>query len=220
MSVLVNCRIIRFWANLVSDQNELKYSRKIYKSLYDLHSKNLFSSTWLTYIKKLLISTGFDYAWDSQNIYDKNRFVKNVTISLQNMYKKEWSDSLNKSSKCLLYRNFKRDFGRENYINQLPDMYVFALIKFRCSSHKLEIEIGRRNGVDRENRLCKNCSMNTLGDEFHFVFECPKFNEHRLKFIPKKYLSVHSMFSLCNLISGSKNVQLKLAKFIIFGKIV
>ena len=141
-------------------------------------------------------------------------------MSLESIYRKQWLESLNNSSKCILYRNFKKEFGKENYINQLPNMFVFALIKFRCSSHKLEIETGRKNGINREDRLCKCCSMNALGDEFHFVFECPKYNENRLKYIPQKYLSVHSMFSLCNLISGSKSVKLKLAKFIKFGNIV
>ena len=93
-------------------------------------------------------------------------------------------------------------------------------MKFRCSCHKLKIELGRHNGTERKNRICKDCEMNKMGDEFHFIFECPKYSENRNRLLPFKYRSVKSMFSLCNLMNGNKRVLLNLAKFIQFGKIV
>ena len=45
------------------------------------------------------------------------------------------------------------------------------IIRFRLGSHKLPIETGRWNRVNRNLRFCHFC--NTLGDEQHYIFSCP-----------------------------------------------
>ena len=99
-------------------------------------------------------------------------------------------------------------------------MYVVPLIYFLCSCHKLEIEFGRRKGMLLENRFCKSCDMNVLGDEFYFVAECSRYSDiYSRTVLPPKYTSVKFMFNLCNLFSRSKNIQLKFATFLRFGKV-
>jgi hypothetical protein len=51
--------------------------------------------------------------------------------------------------------------------------------KFRVRSHKLEIEFGRYKNVPREERFCKYCDKRTVEDEFHFAFECNKYENLR-----------------------------------------
>ena len=41
--------------------------------------------------------------------------------------------------------------------------------KFRVS---LEIESGRYKNITREERICKNCNLNEIGDEYHFFLKC------------------------------------------------
>jgi hypothetical protein len=41
--------------------------------------------------------------------------------------------------------------------------------KFRVSDHSLEIESGRYQNIMREERICKNCNLNEIGDEYHFL---------------------------------------------------
>ena len=48
----------------------------------------------------------------------------------------------------------------------------------RISAHKLEIEKGRHNKVERERRVCKLCSLE-LEDELHFLISCQKLNHRR-----------------------------------------
>ena len=102
----------------------------------------------------------------------------------------------------------------------MPDAYVISFLKFRCCNHNLEIELGRRTGTPRELRTCKKCTMSVIGDEFHFVMECPKYDELRKKYLPQKYLSPKSVFNFCRLFCGSKTTQLKIGKFIKFANIV
>ena len=44
--------------------------------------------------------------------------------------------------------------------------------KFRVSDHSLEIESGRYKSITREERKCKNCNLNEIGDEYHFFLKC------------------------------------------------
>ena len=49
------------------------------------------------------------------------------------------------------------------------------LAKLRLSSHKLNIEIGRHNSIDRQDKTCIRCNLNDIEDEFHFVLVCPDY---------------------------------------------
>jgi hypothetical protein len=40
------------------------------------------------------------------------------------------------------------------------------------SDHSLEIETGRYKTITREERICKNCNLNEIGDEYHFFLKC------------------------------------------------
>ena len=44
--------------------------------------------------------------------------------------------------------------------------------KFRVSDHSLEIESGRYKNITREERICKNCNLNEIGDEYYFFLKC------------------------------------------------
>ena len=112
------------------------------------------------------------------------------------------------------YRNFKNNFGKEMYKTRSPDFHIFPLIKFRCSCHKLEIELGRSTGrLLTWKSFLQRCDMNLLGVEFRFVIECSRYSEIREKVLPSKYTPVKSMFNLCSLFSASKHIQLKFAHF-------
>lgn len=49
----------------------------------------------------------------------------------------------------------------------------------RISSHKLQIERGRYQGVSRQNRLCLRCESSEIDDEKHFFFSCTTAPQER-----------------------------------------
>ena len=57
------------------------------------------------------------------------------------------------------------------------------LARFRTSCHKLLIEYGRYTTPKTPiaERLCKQCVMNAVEDESHFLLVCPKYANHRIK---------------------------------------
>ena len=44
--------------------------------------------------------------------------------------------------------------------------------KFRVSDHSLEIESGRYKNITKEERICKNCNLNEIRDEYHLFLKC------------------------------------------------
>ncbi|KAK2149938.1 hypothetical protein LSH36_430g02000 [Paralvinella palmiformis] len=63
-----------------------------------------------------------------------------------------------------------------------------ALTALRLSSHHWKIEMGRwhkPHPIHRNDRLCQIC--NALEDEYHFICECPVYNEIRLIYISRYY---------------------------------
>ena len=87
-----------------------------------------------------------------------------------------------------LFRELKTVFEQAAYLNQLHNVkYRHILAKLRLSSHKLNIEIGRHNKIDRQDRKCIRCNLNDIEDEFHIVLICPDYINSRNAYIPKYY---------------------------------
>ena len=74
-------------------------------------------------------------------------------------------------SKLSIYGRIKTKFEYENYLNH--DQFE-TLTKIRLSSHWFPIETGRysRPIIPREQRICKLCNNNNIGDETHCMLKC------------------------------------------------
>ena len=66
----------------------------------------------------------------------------------------------------------------------MPITKLRALLQFRLGSHALPIEQGRfsKPQVPRNLRRGSLCSTRSVGDERHYLFECPKFDDIRAQF--------------------------------------
>ena len=79
---------------------------------------------------------------------------------LKQNFKVSWQSSLNSSRKLEFYCTVKKNFSKEAYLDIVKDYSDRAqLARLRTSAHSLEIEIGRRNGITREDRVCKFCDL-------------------------------------------------------------
>ena len=79
-----------------------------------------------------------------------------------------------------IFSNIKTAFIFEDYISIIKNSkhrQIFAQI--RISAHNLKIEVGRHQGVPRENRLCLSCNDNVIEDEAHFILHCNKHSTFR-----------------------------------------
>ena len=83
----------------------------------------------------------------------------------------------------------------------------------RLCSHSLEIEFGRYNGVDRNNRLCKLCNQKVVESEYHFLLCCTKYDTVRKKYLGHiSWPTVHKFNLLMS--TKKKTTMIKLSKFI------
>ena len=214
LEIYIKSRIISFWAKLLSGK-ELKLSKIMYNLCYCMSIKNVEHFTWLDNVKKILNECGFAYIWNTQTFVDPNWLRLTIIRNLQDQFEQYWHSLLDNASKAINYRLFKDYFGMEVYFDILDNKNVVELCRFRTANHKLPIEIGRWNNTNRNNRMCTHCNKNELGDEFHYILDCPFFEQHRNIYIPKYYYSRPNVLKYKLLLSSKKKSELiKLSKFI------
>ena len=116
---------------------------------------------------------GLGHVWQSQGVNCNHCAIKkDVQYRLQCEFVQKWRGLVEDSGKCLLYKYVKSEFMLEPYLYKSSKAVWKYVVKIRCSNHKLSIEKGRYNGIDRNLRHCDLCNMNTLGDEYHTFLEC------------------------------------------------
>ena len=64
----------------------------------------------------------------------------------------------------------------------LPAKHVRRYFAFRLGCHGLPVDKGTFTGIPHDQRLCECCDMGVLGDERHFVFECPILDALRARY--------------------------------------
>ncbi len=134
---------------------------------------------------------------------------------IHDQYLQSWQEEINMSSKALFYRIIKDEPSFEEYLDSLPFKHRNNLIRFRVSNHSLPIETGRWHNIKREERICPYCRGNVLGDEFHFILECPNFEEDRIKYIKRHIYIRPNILKLQTLFkTKNKNSLTQLSIFI------
>ena len=110
--------------------------------------------------------------------------------ALKARFKELWQENVNTSSKLEFYKQVKSEFGKEIYLDTVHNHKDrTSLTHLRISAHRLEIELGRRSGISRQDRTCKRCTRNGLTneieDESHFLNVCSSNNDIRNILISK-----------------------------------
>ena len=94
-----------------------------------------------------------------------------------------------------ILKKVKKHFECEKYLLEISNFkHGQAAIKLRISAHKLTVETGRYcryNNTPYNDRICKLCNLNEVGDERHFLMSCTniKFINLRTKFIENLFIT-------------------------------
>ena len=75
----------------------------------------------------------------------------------------------------------------------LPAKHLRSFLRFRLGCRNLPVDRLCLSGVPRNERKCRKCSLDKLGDERHFLFECPALADLRVRFsvLFQEELSLH-----------------------------
>ena len=87
------------------------------------------------------------------------------------------------NNKLRNYKEYKSVFNCESYLEINDPSLRRSIAQIRLSAHKLNIESGRYNGrnqyVPPADRTCRNCALNDMEDELHFVLKCTAYDHLR-----------------------------------------
>ena len=103
-----------------------------------------------------------------------------------------WHDEMTSMPKLRTYVTFKSLLEPEKYLSCVyPAKFRISLSKFRCASHKYNIETGRHNNIPEAERLCNFCisqNIEYIENEYHFLAICPQYQELRNRFLPPWFI--------------------------------
>lgn len=175
-------RAIRFWNALAAMPASSLFAQVALSNCRDavVHNVHNWAFSFMTGLRSL------DYAFtlrcDRLDVVD----VACVTELLRRQLARPFQDidvcprtcPSNRAMLCTYLRWFSRPAYASSVLpRRLSDIHVSAsalkaFFRFRCGSHNLPNDIGRRNGTPRVQRFCAKCSAQQVGDEYHLVFEC------------------------------------------------
>lgn len=115
-----------------------------------------------------------------QDVSNSRWVKKAMEQRLKDQWLVTWHHNLETKSFSSSYRVFKTDFGREQYLEQLIKGDRLLVTKFRSCNNRLPVNVGRYQGVSREDRVCNMCNAEVEGEEFHVLFECTDMEIVRL----------------------------------------
>ena len=145
----------------------------------DINNGNNYDNlNWAGHVKRILDEIGMTNIWLSQNA--EHISLKTLKQRITDIYKQSWTSEIRNSNRLLSYSWYKNELTLERYIDTIQNnKFKIALTRFRLSSHDLMIEKGRHLNIPRNERLCTNCNMNVIENEYHFLLVCPKYNDLR-----------------------------------------
>ena len=211
LSITIKTRMICFWNRIITGKQS-KLSYQIYKYMLELPN---FHSNWIKCIKNILTEIGRIDIWNNQeNIQSKNLdcVVKQALLD-QNL--QQWNSSLQNSIKGTNYSIFKESIQLEEYLLNLKKPDWLNFLKFRTGNHFFPCETGRWSNIDINERRCNLCNHSDVGDEYHYLLQCPFFSHERINYIKPYYYRRPNILKFKQLLSikSLKTLQ-KLCAFI------
>ena len=208
----ITCRLLTYWAKILM-MDESKFNKILYKLAMKMRYKTDIRFDWIELVESKLIICCKRNLWNSQCVMNIQSFKNSIKKTLKRIFINSWENDVYSCGKGLNYRIIKINFGLEKYLLILPDILKYKFTKFRMSNHRLPIEQGRYDHIERGDRICSVCGL--FGDEYHYLFECLNFHDARITHLPRPFhfgCSTDQYFSLFN--DAGKNRLIKLAKFI------
>ncbi len=180
LSIHIKCRMLCYSSRMISGK-QFKLCYVMYQCLFYLDRIGLYTSPWVAYVKKLLNDNGMLEIWLAQNVPNLMWFKGAVERRLKDQWITMWYYNLSTKSLCRNYRAFKCIYGLEEYLSKMPKSSRILITRFRNSSNKLPINVGRCTGVNREEWVFNKCNANVIRYEFYVILECTNEEILRLR---------------------------------------
>jgi hypothetical protein len=169
----------------------------------------------MLFVKKNLNDLGLGYMWDSNGFFSFEWFKHTIKQRICDQFVQKWDSNVFSSPKGFFYRIIKENFCFEKYLDLLDPSDRIGLCRFRTCNSRLPIEVGRWFGIERSERKCTLCNYNDIGDEYHYLFKCSRFDSIRNQCIKWRKGSPQNVFTTKSIFNSNNVVTLrKLSKFV------
>ena len=179
--------LLSFWHRSATQMQE---NTLVNQALQYISLNETSQSVWFATIECLLNELGLENYLRNPSHLTTSEFKDKCKSKIIDLFKQYWSSTIqsqNDGCKLRFYKQFKSDFSREPYLDHISNYHLRKILtKFRCSDHRLEIEVGRHKGIQTEQRICKLC-RGAIESEIHFLTECPLYNASRRKYLGRNY---------------------------------
>jgi hypothetical protein len=161
----------------------------MYKLMKGFHDDvtNDYNSKWISLIENVLSSNGLHNIWFHKGDGFSFEYVKNcIKLRLSDVELQNWCAEVRTHCQGHFYAMFKDSPRISPFSLMLSYKDTSSLIKFACRNHQLPVTRDIFHVTTRQELMCDKCTMNVLGDEFHYLLSCPFFNDNRKVYLGRK----------------------------------
>jgi hypothetical protein len=170
LSIYARKNCIKNWERIAVQ----KRANDVTKSSYEWAV--ITNSGWAIIVKEYLAHIGL------LDVFLKSHKAANVKVFRREkdiFHQTEFFNIQQDSAKLRTYAKIKTEIGMEDYLTNIHNITDrISMSRFRLSNHRLRIETGRHQKIERQNRKCPFCPSD-IEDEVHFLTTCPTYNSIR-----------------------------------------
>ena len=138
-----------------------------------------------------------------------------ISQTLSYLYIQKWNEKANVSSKGKQYILFKDNLNFEKYLINVSKFYYSKYIKYRIGNHRFPVETERWDDKPFNERKCKICTTDDIGDEYHYLFTCDFFKSDRKLYLKPYFYIMPNICKYRELFTSTNEARLiKLSKFV------
>ena len=168
--------MLKFWFRLVT----LPKSRLVSHCYWALLKQPNIQDDWINSIKHIIGSSGFCHFWNDQeqiqhlNPKEVPKIISLILKSFEDQFLQNAHSEISAQNKLHLFKDIPQTLEVATHLTALNTRKKRSLFtKLRLGTLKLEIETGRWDKTNKNERFCKLCTMNRIENESHFLFDCP-----------------------------------------------
>ena len=173
---------IKYFSRLSSIKSE-----RLLHEIYNLEKQKFENreNGFINYVTNVLNKIGMSNIWIDQiehcrnNIAETPHITKTIITRFHDVFAQTALTHLQNTNKLSFLKSLKETYRYENYLTIKNFSNRRAITKLRVSNHTLAIEVGRWTKIERQNRICKQCTQHKIEDEIHLLFECTKYTGER-----------------------------------------
>ncbi len=175
---------LKYLQTVMNKENE----KLVKQALVESQNLGETQSSWYKHVKEiektLNVQTPRTNTKSSVKMYYKAT-MKKLKVAYENEWFKQLTAKESKKkgkgqNKLRTYNQLKQNFKQETYLTNIHNTkHRKSTTQLRISAHTLHIESQR--GADRtpNERICTLCTGQHMEDEYHFLMQCPIYQNHR-----------------------------------------